>query len=252
MDSKTSIFQNKIPKQHFSFFSDPSPIDIQSLQASHGKATFSVLTTGPVCQPSVQPSQDPPGGGSGGEGPTGPSPGSTAPTRAAQVSQPTQPSGDKTAKGFSLRNLSMKLKSLIYKPRILPKFSSLATLIISLSLLAKPGDTAEIGPLGSADASNFLRRNARNASVLTMRTGFDSLPTAGWAPSNSTAVSLTRKGGFLFTMSAMSATLSMLTDPEFLHKCNALADDPDSKALLNLQLCDSCAERSADAKVASG
>ena len=47
MDKKTSIFQCKVPKQHYTFFNDPSAIDVQYLQESHSNSTFSVMTTGP-------------------------------------------------------------------------------------------------------------------------------------------------------------------------------------------------------------
>ena len=82
----------------------------------------------------------------------------------------------------------------------------------------------------------------RNASTACMKTGSDDSQL--FSLSADTTAALTRKQGFLFSLSALSASLNLLVDPNFLHKCNVVSDDPDSKALLSYLQCDACAERS--------
>jgi hypothetical protein len=248
MMNQTSIFQNSIKKSHFNFCQDPSAFDIQSLQASHGKATFSVLTTGSIPQSPGSSSQHPPGGGSGSSG--GSAPPSSSQPRSVQFSQPSQGSQEQSSGGFSLRKLTQKMKSLIIKPKFLPKFPGMAALVISLSLIARSGEAADSSPLMTTHFPNNLPWNARNATK-ALKTGScstdsHSLPAVpAWVPSSSTAATLMRKRSKpvcnLFSLNVLGAVLAMLAEPGYLEKCNALlgADDPDSKALLSLQLCDS-------------
>ena len=245
MDGNASIFQCKIPRQHYTFDSEPSKLDLEVLKEVQANSTYSVRTATPVSGPPVQTVPDPPGGGDGGGGPPGLSPGSALQVRSTSAPQTVQPPDGKATKGFSIKTLTNKLKSLAMSRRkFLPRFPALA-MLLTMSLLAKPATTAGLQPVGSADSSAFSSpgKARYTASTVTEKTGSGDFELS--CLSADTSALLTRKlARKIFSLSALSASFNLLVDPTFLVKNNLVSDDPDSKSLLSYLQCDACAERS--------
>ena len=256
MDGNTSVFACKVPKSHYTFFSEPEPSDLKLLQESHGNSTYSVKSI-QGCPTPVQPSLKPPSGDDSEGRPPGPVPGTAQPAMTAQTSQPAKP--DEKTKGFTLKTLTSKIQSLSLKKRLLPKFPTLATLLLSLSLLTR-SSSAGAEPVTSRTAvPSFLAGKARYdsdviASTLLNRSTLLNSTTGetGLQPSSLSALTcsvLARKHAFLFSVTALSACMNLLVDPNFIdpdsiHSCKLIGDDPDSKGLLSLLQCDACSERS--------
>ena len=237
------LYRCNIPKQHYDFFNKPDADDLKWLSETHSNSTYSVRTVTPACPTPLLPIPDPPnGGGSGKEGPSGGlSPQSVTPVAASQAVQPS----DKGGKGFNIRTLTGKIKSIVRK-KFLPNFPAFATLLLTVLLLAKPAQSADLAGQNMSAFVSFVPGKARTSGAQSVSMTQTSSQDQFLTPlSAATTAVLTRKQSFLLSLHALSAAGQLLTNPQFLKTYHVdVSDDPDSKALLSYLQCETCQKRS--------
>ena len=228
MGQKTSVYSNTIKKEHYTFFNSPQPMDVQALLSSHTRATYSVMQTATAPKDPVPalPKGDPPppGGGQGG-GPAG----SASPHQTSGQSDSSEKGGT-VKQMFNLQKLTKSAKTAMKKVSPI-RFSSFASLFVSLSLLLRPVDASISTPFSSS-----LGNARRNALETT-----DESP---WEPSSNTSSLFIRKRTKALSVLAFTTALQMLADPDLVTKVASIQDDPNSKDMFHMQLCQSCQERS--------